>query len=135
MEVDRRAFIASLGGVAAVNLMDHEAKRSARALHGGQAGRDGGGPGAAEIPDRCRNRSADRKRGRSAAARGGVFTGQRGENVKKPPAHAGEADVEGHFELRFAPANHVLQSATARHETGMSEEIILACCCTTASCR
>ncbi len=29
MEVDRRAFIASLGGVAAVNLMDHEAKAEA----------------------------------------------------------------------------------------------------------
>jgi hypothetical protein len=29
MEVDRRAFIASLGGVAAVSLMDHEAKAEA----------------------------------------------------------------------------------------------------------
>src|SRR2546428_11464777 len=29
MEIDRRAFIASLGGVAAVNLMDHEAKAEA----------------------------------------------------------------------------------------------------------
>ena len=30
-------------------------------------------------------------------------------------------------ELRFAPANHVLQSATRALKTGMSEEIILAC--------
>ena len=29
MEVDRRAFIASLGGTAAVSLMDHEAKAEA----------------------------------------------------------------------------------------------------------
>ena len=29
MEIDRRAFIASLGGVAAVSLMDHEAKAEA----------------------------------------------------------------------------------------------------------
>jgi hypothetical protein len=29
MEIDRRAFIASLGGAAAVNLMDHEAKAEA----------------------------------------------------------------------------------------------------------
>jgi hypothetical protein len=31
------------------------------------------------------------------------------------------------FELRFAPANHVLQSATRALKTGMSEEVILAC--------
>jgi hypothetical protein len=31
------------------------------------------------------------------------------------------------FELRFAPANHVLQSATRAMKTGMSEEVILAC--------
>ncbi len=31
------------------------------------------------------------------------------------------------FERRFAPANHVLQSATRALKTGMSEEIILAC--------
>ncbi len=31
------------------------------------------------------------------------------------------------FKLRFAPANHVLQSATRAMKTGMREEIILAC--------
>ena len=31
------------------------------------------------------------------------------------------------FEKRFAPANHVLQSATRALKTGMPEEIILAC--------
>ena len=31
------------------------------------------------------------------------------------------------FKLRFAPANHVLQSATRAMKTGMTEEIILAC--------
>jgi len=31
------------------------------------------------------------------------------------------------FEKRFAPANHVLQSATRALKTGMSEEVILAC--------
>ena len=31
------------------------------------------------------------------------------------------------FRLRFAPANHVLQSATRAMKTDMSEEIILAC--------
>ncbi|HEX4915721.1 MAG TPA: hypothetical protein VFV51_17305, partial [Vicinamibacterales bacterium] len=31
------------------------------------------------------------------------------------------------FEKRFAPANHVLQSATRALKTGMSEEVVLAC--------
>ena len=31
------------------------------------------------------------------------------------------------FEKRFAPANHVLQSATRALKTGMSEEIVMAC--------
>src|SRR5690606_2947802 len=31
------------------------------------------------------------------------------------------------FEKRFAPANHVLQSATGALEVGMSEEIVMAC--------
>jgi len=35
--------------------------------------------------------------------------------------------LEDFFRLRFAPANHVLQSATRALKTGMSEEIVLAC--------
>jgi hypothetical protein len=35
--------------------------------------------------------------------------------------------LEDFFRLRFAPANHVLQSATRAMKTGMSEEIILGC--------
>ncbi len=35
--------------------------------------------------------------------------------------------LQDFFRLRFAPANHVLQSATRAMKTGMSEEIILAC--------
>ena len=35
--------------------------------------------------------------------------------------------LQDFFRLRFAPANHVLQSATRALKTGMSEEIILAC--------
>src|ERR1700682_1789643 len=31
------------------------------------------------------------------------------------------------FQLRFQPANHVLQSATRAMKTGMTEEVILAC--------
>ena len=35
--------------------------------------------------------------------------------------------IEDFFRLRFAPGNHVLQSATRALKTGMSEEIVLAC--------
>ena len=35
--------------------------------------------------------------------------------------------LEDFFECRFAPASHVLQSATRALTTGMPEEIVLAC--------
>ena len=35
--------------------------------------------------------------------------------------------LQDFFRLRFAPANHVLQSATRALKTGMSEEVMLAC--------
>ena len=62
MEIDRRAFIASLGGTAAVSLMDSEAKADSLE-HWMEEQLDeqvaATGPDR-EVPDRRRNRSADR---------------------------------------------------------------------------
>jgi hypothetical protein len=58
---------------------------------------------------------------------GGLFANRRGENVKKLPPMPDKPTLKDFFELRFAPANHVLQSATRALKTGMSEEVILAC--------
>jgi hypothetical protein len=132
MEIDRRAFIASLGGAAAVSLMDHEAKAEALehymeeqldemvAAQGQGSGQPEKFPTVAEIEAQIETRPFRR-------GTGGVFTGQRGQNVKKLEPMPDKPTLQDFFRLRFAPANHVLQSATRALKTGMSEEIVLAC--------
>ena len=130
MEIDRRAFIASLGGAAAVAAMDHEAKAEAlehymedqldEQVAANQGGQPEKFPTVAEIEAQIETRPYRR-------GTGGVFTGQRGQNVKKLEPMPDKATLQDFFRLRFAPANHVLQSATRAMKTGMSEEIILAC--------
>jgi hypothetical protein len=129
MEIDRRAFIASLGGAAAVSLMDSEAKADAiehymeERLDQAVAGQQGGAPEkfptVAEIEAQIETR--DFRRGA-----GTLFVSTRG-NVKKLEPMPEKPTLQDFFRLRFAPANHVLQSATRAMKTGMSEEIILAC--------
>ena len=129
MEIDRRAFIASLGGAAAVSLMDHEAKAEALEhymeeqldeLVAAQAqGQTEKFPTAAEIEAQIETRNFRR-------GAGGLFTSGRG-NMKKLPPMPDKPTLKDFFELRFNPANHVLQSATRALKTGMSEEIVLAC--------
>src|SRR3979490_3632917 len=82
MEVDRRAFIASRGGVAAVNLMEHEAKAEALEHYMEDkldemvaAQQPEKFPTVAEIEAQITTRPYRR-------GAGSVFTGQRGENVK-----------------------------------------------------
>ena len=129
MEVDRRAFIASLGGTAAVSLMDHEAK--AEALEHwmeerlDEAVEQQGAtpqkfPSAAELEAQIETRSYRR-------GVGNLFVNSRGGMMKKLPPMPKNPTLKDFFELRFAPANHVLQSATRALKTGMSEEIVLAC--------
>jgi len=127
MEIDRRAFIASLGGPAVVALMDHEAKAEALehymedkldAMVAAQQPEKF--PTVAEIQAQIETRPFRR-------GTGSVFTGQRGQNVKIITPMPPKPTLKDFFELRFAPANHVLQSATRAMKTGMSEEIILAC--------
>jgi hypothetical protein len=130
MEVDRRAFIASIGGAAVVATMDHEAKAEAlehymeEQLDAQVAAQQGGQPEkfptVAEIEAQIETRPYRR-------GAGSVFVGQRGENVKKLQPMPPKPTLKDFFELRFAPANHVLQSATRALKTGMSEEVILAC--------
>src|SRR5438128_6610507 len=130
MEVDRRAFIASIGGAAAVATMDHEAKAEAlehymeEQLDAQVAAQQGGQPEkfptVAEIEAQIETRPYRR-------GTGSVFVGQRGENVKKLQPMPAKPTLKDFFELRFAPANHVLQSATRALKTGMNEETILAC--------
>src|SRR3981081_1396069 len=103
MEVDRRAFIASLGGVAAVNLMDHEAKAEALEHYMEEkldemvaAQQPEKFPTVAEIEAQIETRPYRR-------GAGDVLTGQRGQNVKIIQPMPAKPDTPDFFELRFAP--------------------------------
>jgi hypothetical protein len=131
MDIDRRAFLASVGGLAVVEAMDDEAKAEALehymmdALDGGD-GHEAEGliiGGEAQVvaapPDATIRRGA-----------GNLFGPQGPAESRKMAQLAPMSDkptLLEFFEKRFAPANHVLQSATRAMKTGMSEEIVLAC--------
>ena len=134
MEIDRRVFIASLGGAAAVAAMDSEAKADAlehymeeqldgqvAAAQGAASGQPEKFPTVAEI---------EAKIGESNVRRGAgsLFASNRG-NVKKLEKMPKNPTLLDFYKLRFEPANHVLQSATRALKTGMTEEVILACLC------
>ncbi len=131
MDIDRRAFLASVGGLAVVQTMDDEAKAEALEhymmdmLDGGHGhGAEGlivGGEAqvAAAPPEATIRRGA-----------GSLFGPQGPAENRKMAQLAPMSDkptLIEFYDKRFAPANHVLQSATRAMKTGMSEEIILAC--------
>jgi hypothetical protein len=138
MEIDRRTLIASLGGAAAVSLMGSEAKAEAiehylsdaldeeveqEAQKGSAATPAQKFPTAAELAAQVDTRSYRRGAGNLFVA------GTRSENglVKKLEPMPAKPTLLDFFKYRFAPANHVLQSATRAMKTGMTEEIIFAC--------
>ena len=128
-DIDRRAFIASLGGTAAIAAMTHEARADAledfsiQALDEAVAQAQAAGglkryPTVAELAAQDEGRAYRRGVGNLFAAPG------RTRRLQPMPAKPTLIDF---FNLRFHPANHVLQSATLAMNTGMTEEVILAC--------
>lgn len=131
MEIDRRAFLASLGGMAVVSRLDSEAKAEAlehyltARLDASVAGGLvlDGEAAAAQVtpapPDATIRRGA------------GSLFGPQGPagNRRMPvlPAMPERPTLIDFFKYRFAPATHVLQSAKRAMDTGMSEETVLAC--------
>jgi len=129
LEVDRRAFFASLGGAAAVAAMSPEAKADALEHHmmrlldeaasGGDAAKKKF-PTAAEVEAQIETR-------RNRRGVGNLFTSSTG-NVRILPKMPEKPTLMDFFKLRYnATSNHVLQSANRAMKNGMSEEIILAC--------
>lgn len=131
MEIDRRHFIASLGGTAAVALMSHEAKaealeeymveqlNTAAPANQAQAAKF---PTVAEVEANIETRHYRRGVGNL------FLTTQANAKVRKLEPMPAKPTFLDFFKLRFAPTqNHVLQSANRAMKTGMSEEIILAC--------
>ena len=114
MEIDRRAFIASLGGPAAVALMDHEAKAEALEHYMEDkldemvaAQQPEKFPTVAEIEAQIETRPFRR-------GTGSVFTGARGQNVKKIEPMPDKPTLQDFFRLRFAPAITSCKARRAR---------------------
>ena len=128
MEIDRRAFLATLGGAAAIETMSAEALADAlehhmmdeldQAAQGATA--QTASPTDAPVPGATARRGA-----------GSLFVAQRdgagARELRKLAPMPARPTLVDFFNLRFAPANHVLQSATRAMKTGMPEETILAC--------
>lgn len=131
INIDRREFIASLGGAAAVSLMSHEARADAlehhleERLYAAAEGSDGGGAGnafptvaelEAQIPTRSYRRGV-----------GTLLLNTRG-NVELLTPLPAKPTLTDFFEHRFQRTrNHCFQSANKARERGAQDEVVLAC--------
>jgi hypothetical protein len=126
MEIDRRHFLASLGGVAAVKMMSHDARAEALERYMQEQLNAPAGqkkfPTAAEIEGQITTRHYRR-------GVGSLFVNATaGGKVAKLEPMPAKPTLIDFFNLRFGPfSNHVLQSANRAMKTGMSQDIILAC--------
>jgi hypothetical protein len=131
MDIDRRAFIVSLGGTAAVAAMTSEQKADALeaymedALDAAVAQQ----PEAVKFPTMAEIEAENAKRMGVRRGAGNIFnaTDRDGNPRGLLPKMPEKPTLVDFFQYRFAPANHVLQSATRALKTGMTEEVILAC--------
>jgi hypothetical protein len=127
MEIDRRAFIASLGGAAVVDSMNSEAKAEALEHYLSDLLDAATGHGHLHAEEQV---VAAPPEATSRRGTGSLFVPSGPANDRKMPQLAPMPDkptLVDFFNLRWAPANHVLQSATRALKTGMSEETVLAC--------
>ena len=132
LPIDRRAFIASLGGAAAVSLMSHEAR--ADALEGALMARLDTTPPApaaaaartfptvAQVEAQITTRPYRR-------GTGGIFyNAEPGGTVSRLQKLPSAPVLTDYFALRFERTrNHCLQSANKALQRGVDEEIVLAC--------
>ena len=131
MEIDRRAFIASLGGTAAVSLMDSEAKAdSLEHWMEERLDEQVAADQARRVPDRRRDRSADRNA--QLSTRRGQPLRVRARQRQEARADAEESVAPGSLPPPFRARQSRVPERDPRLKTGMSEEVILACCSMTA---
>jgi hypothetical protein len=134
IKIDRRDFIASLGGAAAVALMSHEARADAiehymeDRLYAQAEGTATGGSAAAAFPTAAEVHAAIPTRHYRRGA-GGLFVAtQPGQNVDFLAEMSAKPTLLEFFEKRFMrTSNHCLQSANKAMQRGVQEEVILAC--------
>jgi hypothetical protein len=127
MEIDKKEFLVSVGGPEAIAQMDSEAKADAvedflsAELDKLLTSPDKNYPTVAQIEAKLETRHY-------RAGVGNLFVpGKPGGTIKRLPPMPDRPTIYDFFALRFAPANHVLQSAALAMKNGMTEEIILAC--------
>jgi hypothetical protein len=131
--LDRRTFINSLGGAAAVAAMTHEARADAMedalaapmqdtAMHAEpDSMKDKAPPTVAEIEQQITTRPYRR-------GTGGVFVSTKpGTNVDHLHPLPAKPTLIDFYQHRFGTAQHCLQSANKAMQSGADEEIILAC--------
>ena len=135
MDIDRRKFIATLGGTAAVALMTSEQKADAleaymeESLDEAIAATQQGGAAPEKYPTMAEIEAQNAQRMGVRRGGGNIFNASSRDGKPRGllPKMSDRPTLLEFFEKRFAPANHVLQSATRALKTGMPEEIILAC--------
>ena len=110
MEIDRRVFLATLGGAAAIEAMPSEALADALEHH---------------MMDAIDQQAAANNQLAVRRGTGSLFS-RSGEPRPLEPMPEKPTLVD-FFERRFAPATHVLQSATDALKKGEPEERVLGC--------
>lgn len=134
LNIDRREFIAALGGIAAVNLMSHEARADAiehyleQKLHAQPESATNSSASAADMPTAAQVQAQITTRNYRRGT-GGLFIAT-GANEKVPmlPALPAKPTLVDFFASRFTQfSNHCLQSANKARGRGVSDEIVLAC--------
>jgi hypothetical protein len=151
MDVDRKAFIESVGGEAQVARMSHEARADAledfqtRQLDESIAAKTKASESWSERPDAARGEKPlltvaeladlidkrDYRRGEGKLfshpnhiAKGSKY---KGPTVSRLPPMPAKPTLIDFFKLRFGAAAHLLQSAALARRKGLSEEIVMAC--------
>jgi len=133
LKLDRREFIASLGGVAAVGLMSHEARADALGHYleerlYAQAEGNGGGSAPQQSPTSAELEAAIPPRHYRRGSGGLFVNNQPGGKVDMLPAMSSAPTLVEFFEKRFTRTrNHCFQSANKAMERGVQEEVVLAC--------
>jgi len=127
--IDRRHFIASLGGAAALMAMSYEAKAEAlEAYMMQQLNNAPAAAGARKFPKATDVEAQIETRSYRRGVGNLWLNNQPDGKVQKLPPMPAKSTFLDFFNLRMRNTqNHVLQSANRALKTGMSEEIVLAC--------
>ncbi len=133
MKLERREVIEAIGGAAAIEAMDDEARAEAlesymaRALDARAAEE---APTVAELEAQIEYRTFRRGVGTLFAIGGanpfGVRRPGEPQRMTRLPPLPAKPTLLDFFRLRFAPASHVLQSADLALQQGLEEEVLLA---------